>query len=97
MTGTAYLTPIAPTVFTAPEDVAAVYAVFPLAQFGWNQTTAYLIVSSSDLVGDTVVYPCDETGQMLAYDLLAHVPHANHVAALLAAGYELEAVVLRGA
>lgn len=97
MTGTAYLTPIAPSVFTSSEDVAAVYAVWPHAQFGWNQTTAYVIVSSSDLVGDTVVHPCDEAGQMLAFDLIAHIPHANHVAALLAAGYELEAVVLRGA
>lgn len=88
--GTAYLTPIAPRVYTTADDVAAVYAIWPLAVYKQSCETAFVLVASSSLVGDTVVHPCDRAGEMLAFDLLAHVTVRNHRAALHAAGYELE-------
>ncbi len=94
--GTAYLTPIPPTVYTTVDDNAAVYAIWPPAPFdsGFRSTT-FLIVSASDLVGDTVVHPCDRNGMMLGFDLIAHVTVRNHKRALREAGYELEVVIPR--
>lgn len=90
--GTAYRTPISPTVYTpATGDVAAVYAVHPPARFERGRSeTPYVIVASSNLVGDTVVYPCDSRGQMLAWDILAWVSVRIHRTALKEAGYDLE-------
>lgn len=94
--GTAYLTPIPPKVYTATtDDVAAVYAVHPLAIYQKQHTTAFVVVASSQLVNDTVVYPCDCTGEMLALELLACVPIQNHRQALRAAGWDLEVVIPR--
>lgn len=96
MIGTAFLTPIPPKVYTTDEDAAAVYAVFPLAVYQQLRTTPFVVVASSQLAGDTVVYPCDRTGEMLAMQLLACVPDRNHPAALRAAGWQLEVVDRRG-
>lgn len=90
--GTAIRTPISPTGgYTTADDNAAVYAVYPPVEFGVRKT-AFVIVASSDLVGDTVIHPCDNTGQMLGYDLIAHVLVRVHAAALCEAGYDLEVI-----
>lgn len=94
--GTAIRTPIPPTVYTTADDNAAVYAVFPPVAFDSGfRATAFVIVASSDLVGDTVIHPCDKSGQMLGFDLIACVPVRVHSAALREAGYDLEEVVPR--
>lgn len=93
MRGTAIRTPIPPTVFTTADDNAAVYAVYPRVRFGSGlQSTAFVIVSSSELVGDTVIHPCDRTGQMVGFDLIGHASVRVHAAALRQAGYDLEVV-----
>lgn len=93
MNGTAIRTPIAPTVYTTADDNAVVYAVYPPVSFDSGfRSTAFVIVASSDLVGDTVIHPCDSAGQMVGFDLIAHVPVPVHAAALAEAGYDLEEV-----
>jgi hypothetical protein len=92
--GTAIRTPIPPTVYTTADDNAAVYAIYPPIPFDSGfRSTAFVIVASSDLVGDTVIHPCDKFGQMVGFDLIAHVPVPVHAAALREAGYDLEAVI----
>lgn len=90
--GTAYRTPVVPTV----DPAASVYAVFPPAAYdrGRRETTNLWVVSSAQ-VGDTCVYPCTRDGELLAFELLACVPIENHRAGLRAAGYELEVVCVR--
>lgn len=94
MTGTlgaAYRTPA-----VTADPAASVYAVWPPAHFaGGTKSTRYLYVLSSDVVGDTIIHPCDRDGEMLALELLGCVTICNHRAALRAAGYELEVVRVR--
>ena len=92
MVGTAYKTAIPATVYTTSDDDSAVYAVFPEVTFGVDSSTPYVIVSTSKLVQDTVIHPCDQHGQMLGFDLIACVMTTDHAAALRDAGYDLEEV-----
>lgn len=94
--GTAFRTPIPPTVFTTPADSTAVFAVYPPVPYGESET-AHLLVTSSNLARDSMVYPCDRAGQLLDWKAIAVVAVRNHAAALRAAGYELELVMPRGA
>jgi hypothetical protein len=90
---TAIRTPIPPTVYTTADDNAAVYALYPPVPFDAGfRSTAFVIVASSDLVGDTIIHPCDRTGQMVSFDLIAHADVPVHAAALSEAGYDLEEV-----
>ncbi len=94
--GSAYRTSVPATVYTTEDDDAAVYAVFPEVAF-IASSTPYVIVATSISVQDTVIHPCDENGQMLGFDLIAIVVTTDHAVALRDVGYELEAVVSRGA
>lgn len=94
--GSAYKTPTPATVYTTVDDNAAVYALYPPVSFDSGfRSTAFVIVASSELVGDTVIHPCDRNGQMLGFDLIACVPVRVHAAALRDAGYDLEVVIPR--
>jgi hypothetical protein len=73
-----------------------VYAVWPPLVFERFEKTTHLLVTSSQLVGDTQVYPCDEHGEPMSYVMVEHVTVRNHILALCLAGYELE-VLARGA
>lgn len=97
MNGTAYRTSVAPTVYTTVDDNAAVYAIWPPVMFdsGFRSTT-HVIVASSIAVRDTVIHPCDKDGQMLGWDLIAHVLVPVHAAALRDIGYDLEVVIPHG-
>ncbi|MFJ4653807.1 hypothetical protein ACIP5Y_21280 [Nocardia sp. NPDC088792] len=90
--GTALLTPIPASGLVAKGDFAAVYAVWPPVKFGAGETTPFVVVTSSTLVGDTLIYPCDRSGEPLAWEFIAHIPHPNHPAALRVAGYDAETV-----
>lgn len=92
MNGVAYRTPMRPTVFTTVDDNAAVYAVHPPAVYQDTESTSFVIVAWSQAAGDTVIYPCDDRGQMLSFSLIACVVTKVHRVALLMAGYTLEAV-----
>lgn len=95
MTGTlgaAYRTPVIPQ----SDPTASVYAIHPAATYdGGTKSTTYLFVVSSDVVGDTIIHPCDRDGDVLALELLGCVTICNHRAALRSAGYELEVVRVR--
>lgn len=90
---TALRTPIRPTVYVTEDDNAAVYAVHPPITFdSGSQSTAFVLVASSISVRDTVIHPCDKDGQMLGWDLIAHVLVPVHSAALRDIGYDLEVI-----
>lgn len=82
--GTAYRRPIVPTF----DRRAAVYACWPPAPY-LDGTTTHLLAISSELLGDTCVFPSTPTGE-ITWELLGHVIIRNHRAALRAAGYDLE-------
>lgn len=86
--GTAYRTPI-PAV-SESAGAAAVFAVYPPADFrqGTDSTTFVLVESVPGV--DTCAYPCNRDGEVITLELLACIPQQNHRAALQAAGYELE-------
>ncbi|WP_228002183.1 hypothetical protein [Nocardia australiensis] len=86
--GTALWTPIPAA--SESTGAAAVYAVFPPADFREGRdSTTYLLVESVEHV-DTCVYPCDRDGVVITLELLAHTPYQSHRKALLLAGYEME-------
>jgi hypothetical protein len=87
MSGTAYRTNIRPE---RTANIDSIYAVYPPARYGRAEETTHVYVSSSPMVGDTVVHPCDRDGNVLSLQLLGCVPVLNHRKALEAAGYELE-------
>lgn len=93
MTGTAFRTP------TPPPDpggnTEAIYAIYPMVIHSGREATAYVLVSSSPMVYDTVVHPCTREGYVLSLRLLACVAGLDHREALVAAGYELEEVARR--
>lgn len=86
--GAAYRTPIPAA--SESTGAAAVYAVYPPADFrgGTDETTLVLVESIPQV--DTCVYPCNRSGEVITLELLAHIPRQSHRQALLAAGYELE-------
>jgi hypothetical protein len=74
-------------------NVEAVYAVYPPALYsGGREATTHLFVSSSRMVGDTIIHPADCAGNVVSLELLACVQKLSHRAALEAAGYDLEVV-----
>jgi hypothetical protein len=87
--GTALRTPITPV----SAGTAAIYAVYPRADFrdGTEETAFVLVESVPDV--DTCVYPCTRDGQVITLELLAHTPKQSHRIALMLAGYEQEAIV----
>jgi len=89
--GSAYRTPTPVGVDTA--NVEALYAVYPPALYNsGRKATTYLFVSSSRMVGDTIIHPADCAGNVVSLELLACVQRLSHRAALEAAGYDLEVV-----
>jgi hypothetical protein len=50
-----------------------------------------VLVSSSGLVGDTCVFPCDSTGQMIGFELILCAMTVHHRVVLRLAGWDLEA------
>ncbi|MFE7799065.1 hypothetical protein [Nocardia sp. NPDC057440] len=74
-----------------PQNTEAVYAVYPLAKYPGGET-AYITVTSSELVGDTCIFPCDSEGVLITFYLLACIPVLDHARALRSAGWEPEEV-----
>lgn len=90
MSGSAYRTNVQPLV-ADPNNIEAIYAVYPLAKYSRGET-AYVFVSSSPVVGDTCIYPCNSAGHPIGLELIGCEIVLDHAKALRAAGYELEEV-----
>lgn len=93
MTGSAYRCNVQPPV-ADPQNIEAVYAVYPLAKYSGGET-AYVFVSSSPAVGDTCIYPCNSAGHPLGLELIGCEIVLDHAKALRAAGWEFEEVTPR--
>lgn len=88
MNGTAYRTLLLASP-PNPENIEAVYAVWPPARYSAGETP-YVLVSSSSAVGDTCIFPCDETGQMIAFEMITCSRTVHHAVALRLTGWDLE-------
>lgn len=90
MTGTAYLTALQPTTDIGPYTVAQGAAVYVLDP-EWihiGGITSHVIVSAS--LGDTCIWPCDESGQLSDWDPIESFPALlAHRVVLLAVGYRI--------
>ena len=92
MTGSAYRTAAVPHTPSAELDGdCATYAVYPSAIYA-HGVTNYVMVQASSLANDCGVYPCDENGLLLSWELLGCMVGTDHARVLRVAGWELEEV-----
>jgi hypothetical protein len=90
MTGSAYRTTAVPhTEHNTFDGDAAVFAVYPPAIHSHGVTSYVLVHAGGHDVG---VYPCDATGLLLSWHLLACMVGTDHGRALRVAGWEREEV-----
>lgn len=92
MTGSAYRTSAVPhTEHSTLDGDCATYAVYPSAIYALGVTN-YVAVWTSALANDAGVYPCDEDGLLLSWELLGCMYGTDHARVLRVAGWELEEV-----